>query len=200
MSNDGDVQVEREGAPQGVRTGEVIPGSAERPGAKPGARHGTRTELTTPRAEHGDGAKPHASGLERTVGIIRAAVPLVQKVLPLLDGNVVLAVANLLAPRLQPPAVNLRPVESSIAQLREELAALGDGATKQEASLRRVENEVETVKDSLERSLAAQSELKADLERVRTRMTVLSVLGFLLLAASIAANVVLLVRAGHVLP
>ena len=197
--SDRKIQVDPEGEPRGVRTGKVVPEAEETSPAA--AKRPALTQGGPSRAGRaGDGSRSHASGLERTVGIIRAAVPLVQKVLPLLDGNVALAVANLLAPRLQAPRVNLEPVEASIARLREELAVLGQGTTKHEATLRRVENDIETVKDSLERSGEAQRELKADLDRVRTRITLLSVVGFLLLALSIAANVVLLVRAGHILP
>ena len=202
MMSDQDMQVEPEREPRGVRTGEVVPGTGETRKANP--QRDARSEPGrggSPRTGGpGDGARPHASGLERTVRMIRAAVPLVQKVLPLLDGNVALAVANLLAPRLQPPPVSLAPVEASLARLREDLAALGQGAAKHEAMLRRVEGEVEVVKDSLERSGEAHKELRADLDRVRTRMTVLSLVGFLLLAASIAANVFVLVKAGHLLP
>jgi len=139
----------------------------------------------------------HPSGFERTVSAIRTVVPFVQKVLPLLDGNVAMAVANLLAPRLQGPPVDLHPVEQSVAKIRAELGELREGVTTHEAALKRIEEHVDTVKDSLERSVTKQQELGDGLERVQRRLTTLTVVGLFLLVASIGMNVVLLVRLLH---
>jgi hypothetical protein len=213
--NDRERQLAEEATPETHKVGVVVTntesdGRAEGTGGERRPSAGSRvarTDITrgaSGRAAHAahieDGSRPHLSGFERTFSIIRAAVPLVQKVLPLLDGNVALAVANLLVPRLQAPPVDLHPVQASVAQLGEELASLRQGAAKHEATLKRIEDEVEAVKDSLERDLAGQKQLKEDLERVRTRMTAFAVVGLLLLAVSIAATVVLLIRVQKVLP
>ena len=158
---------------------------------------GPETSHLAPTGQHGSRAGEHASGFQRTMGAIRTVIPIVQKVLPLLDGNVALAVANLLVPRLQAPTVDLHPVEESVARMREELTGLRDGITSHETALGRMGEQLESVKDSLERSAAHQKELAEDLQRVQKRMTALSVVGLILLVASIAANAWLLVRVGQ---
>jgi hypothetical protein len=140
------------------------------------------------------GGDRHPSGFERTVSAIRTVVPFVQKVLPLLDGNVALAVANLLAPRLLAPPVDLHPVEQSVAKMRAELGELREGVTTHDAALKRIEEHVDTVKDSLERSVTKQQELGESLQRVQRRLTTLTVVGLFLLLASLGMNVVLLTR------
>jgi len=133
------------------------------------------------------------------MGAIRTLIPIVQKVLPLLDGNVALAVANLLVPRLQAPTVDMRPVEDAVAAMRAELTGVHEGITAHETALSRMGEQLESLKDSLERSAANQKELADDLHRVQKRITVLAVAGLILLVASIAANAVLLVRVGQIL-
>lgn len=49
-------------------------------------------------------AQQHPSTLQKAAGIIRSAIPVVQKLLPLLDGNIGSAVSNLLNPPPPPPA------------------------------------------------------------------------------------------------
>ena len=54
------------------------------------------------------------------VGMMKQAVPFVQRLLPLLDGQIGAAVANLLASRPHPPAprVDLEPIEHRLADLQ----------------------------------------------------------------------------------
>ena len=51
--------------------------------------------LTNPDPQQG-------SGLDRAMGILRMAIPFVQRILPLLDGNIGTAVSNILTPHPQP--------------------------------------------------------------------------------------------------
>jgi ferric-dicitrate binding protein FerR (iron transport regulator) len=127
-------------------------------------------------------------------------IPLLQKVLPLLDGNVALALTNLVAPRLQAPTVDLQPMESTLAKVRAELMELRAAVATHDSALERIEQQVELVKDSLERSAATQEEIVEDFEHLRKRMTVLAVIGFLLLMLSVAANVLIIMRFGRILP
>ncbi|HEY6488783.1 MAG: hypothetical protein WCC26_15055 [Terracidiphilus sp.] len=143
------------------------------------------------------GRRPLGSGLQRTVGAIRTVMPLVQTLLPLLDGNVPMALANLLAPRPQAQRADLQALESSVAKMRAELGQLHDGSAAHESALKRIEEQVETVRDALERSAADQKEAADNLHRVQKRVTTLTVFGLLLLAALIAVNVALLVRLGY---
>jgi hypothetical protein len=186
--------------PSEVKVGTLMNDSeelAERSEERAPARSTARRDLARSAQghdRHGSGAEQHPSGFERTVSAIRTVIPFVQKVLPLLDGNVALAVANFLAPRLQAPAVDLHPMEASVAKMRAELTELRQGVTTRDAALKRIEEQVDAVKDSLERSVMNQQEVSGGLQRVQKRLTTLTVVGLFLLIASIGMNVVLLVR------
>ena len=83
-------------------------------------------------------------------------MPLVQTLLPLLDGNVPMALANLLAPRPQAQRADLQALESSVAKMRAELGqGLHDGSAAHESALKRIEEQVETVRDALGTSAAS---------------------------------------------
>jgi len=142
----------------------------------------------------------HASGIQRTVGAIRTLIPLVQKVLPLLDGNVALALANLLAPRLPAPPVDLQPVESTLAKIRAEVVELRIEMTTHDSALKRIEQQIDSVNDSLERSAVTQNEMIENLHRMRKRITTLTVVGVLLIVFLIGADALLMIRLGRVLP
>ncbi len=143
-------------------------------------------------------AKP-ASGFQRTASAIRTLLPLVQKVLPLLDGNVASVAANLLAPRLQGPSVDIHPIEVELAKLRTGLADLQDKNTEHDAAFKRIGQDMELVKDALERTSFEQKEMAQEVSRLRTRMTVFSVIGVGLLIACLAIDVVMLLRVQQVL-
>src|SRR5450631_758800 len=59
------------------------------------------------------------TGVQKALGAVRAALPWVQRILPLLDGNIGMAVSNMLAPHHHapqplhpaPPPVDLAPIE-----------------------------------------------------------------------------------------
>jgi hypothetical protein len=142
-------------------------------------------------------AKP-PSGFQRTASAIRTLLPLVQKVLPLLDGNVALVAANLLAPRLQGPSVDIHPIEVELAKLRAGLADLHDKNAEHDAAFKRIGQDVESVMDALERTSLEQKEMAQEVSRLRTRMTVFSVVVVLLLIASLAVDVVLLLHTQQV--
>ncbi len=132
------------------------------------------------------------SALHRTASAIRTVVPLVQKLLPLLEGNVASAVANLVAPRLLgPPTVNLVPIETSLMKLRSEIAVVIDRHTQQEGTLKRIDDQLEAVKESLERTASEHQEVSEEVRKVRRNVVLVSVVGMVLLAVSIGLNVAL---------
>jgi len=140
--------------------------------------------------------EPH-SGLRRTTAAIRTVVPLMQKLLPLLDGNVASVVANLLAPRLLSPQVDLHPIEAGVARLREDLAAIQARNAEHDASFKRVGDQLETMKEALESAALEQKEVMHQVGRVQKRVLVFSLVGLSLLAISVALDVVLFVRFGQ---
>lgn len=133
------------------------------------------------------------SGFQRTVSAIRTVLPAVQKLLPLLDGNVASAVANLLVPRPPAPSVDMAAVEQGLARLRSEQVELHSVVEQQTAALKRLDSQLSTVKETSERTVREQQELSTDIEKLRTQVTVFSWIGLFLLGVSIALNVLLLV-------
>lgn len=132
------------------------------------------------------------SGLHRTASAIRTVVPVLQKLLPLLDGNVASAAANLLAPRLfTPPTVDLSPLETSLTKLRGDLALIQDRNAQHDVALKRIDDQLETMKEAVERTAAEQREVADDVTRIRKNVLVFSWIGVLLLVIAIGLNAAL---------
>lgn len=132
------------------------------------------------------------SGLHRTASALRTVVPLVQKLLPLLDGNVASAAANLLAPRLPSrPVVDLAPLETSLMRLRGDVALIQDRNAQHDVAIKRVDDQLETMKDALERAATEQREVSENLSKVRRSVRAFCVIGVVLLVVSIGMNVAL---------
>ncbi|HUA92697.1 MAG TPA: hypothetical protein VL991_09030 [Terracidiphilus sp.] len=133
------------------------------------------------------------SNLQRAVKGVRMALPFVQKVLPLLDGQVIATVANLLAPRPPAPAppVNLAPLETGLLELQTQQRKLREQVIEQNALLKKVEDRLEMVREATDRNTLEQQELLDDLKSVRRKMTVFAVFVLLLLAGLGGLNVVM---------
>jgi len=132
------------------------------------------------------------SGLHRTASAVRTVVPLLQKLLPLLDGNVASAVANLLAPRLMSgPVVDLSPLDTSLMKLRGDLAVIQDRNAQQDVAFKRIDDQLETMKEAVERTAVEQREVAEEVARVRKNLRVFALAGILLLVASIGLNAAL---------
>lgn len=136
------------------------------------------------------GGKGEASaGLHRTATAIRTMVPLIQKLLPLLDGNVASAVANLVAPRiLSGPAVDLGPIETALMRVRSDLAVIQDKNAQQETSLKRIDYQLETLKETIERASLEQKEAAKELSWTRRSVRLFALAGVVLLVISIGLN------------
>jgi hypothetical protein len=138
---------------------------------------------------------PHPSTFQRAVNVFRAAMPLVQRVLPLLDGNVGTAVSNLMAPRPQaappPQPVNLAPLESGLARLQVQHRELRDQFGEQNASLKKVEDQLQHVREATDRNTLEQQELLQDLKSVGTKVNIFAYVGIALLGLSVLLNVIL---------
>lgn len=137
---------------------------------------------------------PKHSGFQRTVSAIRTVLPAVQKLLPLLDGNVASVVANLLAPRPQGSRVDVAPIEDGLARLRSQHVELHSTVEQQTAALKRLDSQLTTVKETSERTVQGQRNLSTAVETLRTKVIAFSWIGLFLLVISIVLNVVLLVR------
>jgi hypothetical protein len=145
-----------------------------------------------------------ASMLLRALNGIRSALPFVQKLLPLLDGNVVTALSNVLAPRPHTPPppkpVDTAPLESGLAELKTQQQELRGHILEQNATIRRLTEQLELVRDATERSTLEQQELIDELKASGKRLNVVAFLAFALLAASIALNAFLYFQIHRLLP
>ena len=174
------------------------------------------------------------STLQRAAGVIRHAIPVVQKLLPLLDGNFGTAVSNLLNPPPPPPASTprtalavpppappkidlapvLTPLKENIAELKtmhselqlsqkelqESNIELSDRISEQNASLKRVQDHLELVREATDRNTLEQQELMEDLKAMGSRVNAVAAVAILLLAISLLVNMFLFMHIQRVLP
>jgi hypothetical protein len=143
-----------------------------------------------------------SSGLQRAVGAVRMVLPLVQKVLPLLDGNIASAVSNILTlrPQAPPRSVDLAPVDKALAKLHFEQHELRSQVAEQSASLSRVADQVKLVRDATNRNTLKQQELTKTLESIQKKAKVFAWVVLGLLAISILVNAILFLRIQRLLP
>lgn len=159
----------------------------------------------------GTGEDPNAprSGLQRAVALFRTAMPLVQKLLPLLDGNFATAIGSMLTtthpPQHHAPAppqqvkVDLEPVERSLAELRTGQRDLRGQVQEQVTALKRVEDQLERVREATDRNTLEQQEMVEDLRAVGNRVSNLAIAGVIILALSLGLNIYFLIQLMHIL-
>jgi len=150
-----------------------------------------------------DEAEPANSGMQWMTGMLKQAVPYLQKLLPLLDGQIAVAVTNLLMARPHtPPAprVDLHPIENGLAELQIQQANLKDQLSDQNTALKRVEDHLQMVREATDRNTLEQQELIEDLKSITGRMNLLALLFLLLLVISVAVNIFLFLHIQRVLP
>lgn len=145
-------------------------------------------------------------GVQRTVNVLRAAVPFVQRLLPLLDGNVASTVINLLAPRTHPPAasasakIDLAPIEDGLAQLRSQQHNLRLQGIEQSMALKRVEDQLEVVRQATSRITLEQQELVEDLKTFEKSVKIVAIVALVLAAASFFLTLAIFLRMNKLLP
>ena len=143
-------------------------------------------------------------GFQRLAQAVRAAIPFVQKLLPLLDGNIATTVSALIASQpvasapVQQVHVDMEPVERGMTELRTSHRELRTQVAEQGTTLKRVEDQLERVREATDRNTLEQQELVEDVRAVGTRVSRFVVVGILLLAISVALNVYLLVQLQHI--
>jgi hypothetical protein len=133
------------------------------------------------------------TAMQRVIHGIRSALPLAQKVLPLLDGQILTAVSNLLAPHVAHPAppADFTHLEGDLAEVRTRHIELYGKVIEQSAALRRVADRLEKVQETAERNAQDQQELKESVEAVDRKANRLTIVALCLLAVSIGANIFL---------
>jgi hypothetical protein len=145
-----------------------------------------------------------SSALQRAFGALRSTLPFVQRLLPLLDGNIGTAVSSLLTPHpsTPPPAppVDLEPIENSLVELHAQHRDLRNQIVDQNSSLKRVEDQLEMVREATDRNTLEQQELLEDLRAVGNKVNMFALLALGLLVISVLLNVVLYLHIQRVLP
>jgi len=141
-----------------------------------------------------------ASTLQRAVNVLRVALPFVQRLLPLLDGNIGTAVSNILNPPPPAPEVDLAPLEAGLAELKTQHRDLHDQVAEQNSSLKRVEDQLEMVREATDRNTLEQQELLEDLKAVGGKVNLVAIIALGLLAISILLNIALYLHIQRVLP
>jgi hypothetical protein len=151
-------------------------------------------------------ANTKPSGLQRAIGVVRSTIPVVQRLLPILDGNIATAVGALLAPhahpapqtQVQPVQVNLEPIERSLAEVRDSHRELRSQVQEHVTALKRVEDHLEQVREATDRNTLEQEELFENLRSTGNRIRTFAILGALLLAVSLGLNIYLLMQFQHI--
>jgi hypothetical protein len=132
------------------------------------------------------------------------AIPLVQRLLPLLDGNVGSAVSNLLNPNQPPPPplppLNLEPIEDGLAEIQAENRALRTQVIEQNLSLKRIEEQLEMLAEATDRITFAQQALRQELKFVARKVTIYSSIILAVLAIFIIFSALFFLRYRRFLP
>ncbi len=151
---------------------------------------------------------PQPSGLQRAVNALRVALPIVQRILPLFDGNIATTVSNILTPPPPkpapapppPPPMDLAPIENSLAELKTQHTDLREQVAEQNSSLKRVEDQLEMVREATDRNTLEQQELLEDLKAVGNKVNLVAVIAIGLLAITVLINLLLYMHIQRVLP
>jgi hypothetical protein len=149
------------------------------------------------------GLSEDPSSMQRAMNILKQAAPFVARLLPLIDGPVSSALSNLMAPRMQSPApvsIDLAPVQSQISDLQLQQGELRSSVQEQTASIKRVEGQLEMVREATDRNTLEQQELIGDLKNMGRKVNIIAMGLSLLLLISVLVNLVLYLHIRRVLP
>lgn len=142
-----------------------------------------------------------SSNVQRAANALRAVVPMVQRLLPLLDGNFITAVSNVLTAHPKPaPPLNLAPLQQGMSDLAIQQRELGDQLAEQHTSLKRVEDRLELVREATDRNTLEQQELMEDLKTIGNKVNIVALTALGLLLVSVLLNLFLYLHIEHVLP
>jgi len=196
-------------APRPRAVGSPLSTGISRHASYPSAEN-TVKRLSPPPPGRALGGAPAAgeeqSSVQRAVAVLRSALPFVQRLLPLLDGNIASTVSNLLAPRHRqqapPPSakLDLVPLEDGLAELQTQQQNLRDQVMEQNTSLKRVEDQLEMVREATDRNTLEQQELLEDLKAFGNKVKFVVILALVLVVAGFLMTLALFLHIQRVLP
>jgi hypothetical protein len=141
---------------------------------------------------------PKPSKLERAMSVAKTVLPLVGKMLPLLEGNVVGAASNLFANR-QMHEVDLKPLEESISRLQSDHRALAFHSNEQKRAIQRLEDDFAALQGSVQKHAADQAELIEHVAKLAKRTSSFMRLVTILLVVFILFTALLCVRIAYLI-
>jgi hypothetical protein len=194
--------------PVGRVLGSPLPGSPLPTGSSASPSHELHKTATPPgRALSTTPPTPattpeDSNAMQRAMNILKQAAPFVARLLPLIDGNVTAAVGNLLSPRQHAPAapVDLTPVHNQLSEMQLQHNDLRSTVLEQNTALKRVEDQLELVREATDRNTLEQQEFIEDLKAVSHKVSMIAVGLSLLLVLSVAVNLLLYMYIKRVLP
>jgi len=192
------VEAEARSLPSGRAVGTPLPmgRSARSPQASNGPMGGRALMQAPPRED--------VSTMQRVMGMLKRAGPIAQRLLPLIDGNIGTVLSSFMAQQQNalPPAppVDLAPLDDKLTDLQLQHRDLRDQVKEQNTSIKRVEDQLEMVREATDRNTLEQQELIEDLKSVGNRVKLFGLLLFGLLILSVLFNVVLFLHIRRVLP
>jgi hypothetical protein len=141
------------------------------------------------------------SGGHKALSLLRQALPVVKNLLPLLEGNLLAAVSNLLTTRPQPPAkVDLAPIENQLTEMQLLQHDVRSKVAEHHMTLKRVEDQLEMVKEATDRNTMEQQELMEDLRAMGSKVNLFAAMLIGLLVLSVILNFLLFMHIKQVLP
>jgi hypothetical protein len=137
------------------------------------------------------------SGFQRAISVAKTVLPLVGKMLPLLEGNVVATASNLLAPH--PHAIDLKPLEEAITQLQADQRALTFHTSEHKRALRRLEDEIAALREAVQKNAADRAELAEQVAKLAKRTSSFMRFVTVLLVLSIILTAGLVIQTAHII-
>lgn len=93
----------------------------------------------------------------------------------------------------------MEPVERGLAEVRNSNRELKTQVQEQGTTLKRVEDQLERVREATDRNTLEQQELVEDLRAVGSRISTFAIIGIALLVISLGLNVYFLIELQHIL-
>lgn len=167
--------------------------------------HAVRTGPPPPgRSLSGPRGDVDSSSGTQWMSALMQAMPFMQRLLPLIDGNLASALSNLGSARplaAQPaPRVDLQPIETGMADLKGQQLELHTQILEHNGALKRVEDQLEMVREATDRNTLEQQELIEDLKTMGSRVNTFALTLLALLVLSILLNLLLFLHIQRVLP
>jgi hypothetical protein len=141
-----------------------------------------------------------ASAMQRTMRALGSALPLLQRLMPLMDGNAQSPMTQYAPGPAAQKTADLTPIQGGLSELKAQQRDLRTQIAEQDASMKRMADQLEMVRTAQDRNTLEQQELIDELKVAGRKMNVVAFFAFTMLAASIAVNVYLYLQIHRLIP